>query len=109
MQSYTDVIRLFPNTHKLGPVRFQNLRAVGAFLVTAAYDGKTVSGVSLLSEKGAMAHLANPWPRMSVRVTRVKGSQPVRVTTKGEIVEFPTEPGERYRIERMSLPKVSPT
>jgi hypothetical protein len=108
MQSYTDVIRLFPNTHKLGPARFQNLRAVGAFLVTAAYDGKTVSGVSLLSEKGAMAHLANPWPRMSVRVTRVKGSQPVRVTTKGEIVEFPTEPGERYRIERMSLPKVSP-
>jgi hypothetical protein len=36
MQSYTDVIRLFPNTHKLGPARFQNLRAVGAFLVAAA-------------------------------------------------------------------------
>lgn len=106
MQSYTDVIRLFPNTQKLGPVRFQDLRAVGAFLVSASYDGTTISRVSLTSEKGAMAHLANPWPKTNIRVTRVQGSQPVQVITRGEIVEFPTEPGERYKIEPRSIAKL---
>lgn len=62
MQSYTGVIRVFPNTDKLGPARFESLRAVGAFLVSAAYDGKNVSPVNLSSEKGAPVRLANPWP-----------------------------------------------
>ena len=52
LQSYAGVIRLFPNTHNLGPARFSNLRAVGAFLVSAAWDGTQVSGVEILSERG---------------------------------------------------------
>jgi hypothetical protein len=108
MQSYTGVIRLFPNTHKLGPARFQNLRAVGAFLVSAAFDGKTVSELTLLSEKGAGVRLASPWPQMSLRVIRMKDNQPVSFRAKGEIIEFPTKSGERYRIERKSSPKTTP-
>jgi alpha-L-fucosidase 2 len=102
MQSYTDVIRLFPNPHKLGPARFQNLRAVGAFLVSAVFDGKTVSELTLLSEKGATVRLVNPWPQMGLRAIRMEDNQLVRVAAKGEIIEFPTKAGERYRIERMS-------
>ena len=63
LQSYTGTIRFFPNTQGLGPARFENLRAVGAFLVSASYDGITVSQVTLFSEKGATAKLANPWPK----------------------------------------------
>ncbi len=33
LQSYSGVIRLFPNPHGLGQARFHNLRAAGAFLV----------------------------------------------------------------------------
>ncbi len=99
MQSYTGVIRLFPNTHKLGPARFESLRAVGAFLVSAAHDGKNVSAVTLLSEKGAPVRLANPWPGKSIRVTRLKDNQALSVKLEGGIAEFPTAPGERYGIE----------
>ena len=99
MQSYTGVIRLFPNTHKLGPARFENLRAVGAFLVSAAYDGRNVTEASLLSEKGAPVQLANPWPGKTVRVTRLKDRRAVNVKIQGEIVGFSTAPAERYGIE----------
>ena len=47
LQSYTGVIRLFPNTRRLGAASFRNLRAVGAFLVSASYDGKAVSTAEL--------------------------------------------------------------
>ena len=99
MQSYTGVIRLFPNTHKLGPARFDGLRAVGAFLVSAAYDGRNITEVTLLSEKGAPCRLANPWPGKTTRVIRLKDRQPISVKTQGEVTEFPTAPAERYGIE----------
>jgi hypothetical protein len=109
MQSYTDVIRLFPNTHKLGPARFQNLRAVGAFLVSAVFDGKTVSELTLLSEKGATVRLVNPWPQVGVRAIRMRDNQPVPVAAKGDIIEFPTTAGERYQIAGVKPAKVSGT
>jgi len=99
MQSYTGVIRLFPNTQKLGPARFDGLRAVGAFLISAMFDGKNITDVTLLSEKGAAARIVNPWPGKPARVTRLKDNQPVSANAKAEIIEFPTAPGERYRIE----------
>jgi alpha-L-fucosidase 2 len=101
MQSYTGVIRLFPNTHRLGPVRFEGLRAVGAFLVSATYDGKIASQVTLFSEKGARARLASPWGGKSVHVTRIKDGKTVSVHLESEIAEFLTDPGERYAIEPM--------
>jgi hypothetical protein len=99
LQSYSGTIRLFPNTQGLGSARFANLRAVGAFLVGAAFDGKTISDVTLWSEKGATLRLANPWPGQAVRASRVPENQPVTISMKGNIVEFSTSPGERYRIE----------
>jgi hypothetical protein len=99
LQSFTGVVRLFPNTQGLGPARFRNLRAVGAFLLSASYDGKAISQVTLFSEKGAIAKLVNPWPKSQLKVMRARDSQPVAVSVKGEIVRFPTQASERYRIE----------
>jgi hypothetical protein len=98
MQSWTGVIRLFPNRRGLGPVRFRNLRAVGAFLVTASYDGNQPAEVSLFSEKGSLARLLNPWPGSKLFVTRKRDKSAVGVTQNGEIIEFPTKAGEIYRI-----------
>ena len=43
----------FPNTlNPIGPASFENLRAVGAFLVSATHDGRTVTRFEVLSEKG---------------------------------------------------------
>jgi hypothetical protein len=99
MQSYTGTLRLFPNTQGLGRARFRDLRAAGAFLLSAACDGKTVSSVTLFSEKGATAKLENPWPGKQVRVTPVGRQQPLTVSVKGSVVQFPTQPGVQYRIE----------
>jgi hypothetical protein len=72
---------------------------MGAFLLSASYDGRAVSEVTLFSEKGATAKLVNPWPKSQLKVTRVKDNQLVTVSVKGEILQFPTQAGERYRIE----------
>jgi hypothetical protein len=60
-----------------------------------------VSNVTLISEKGATAKLVNPWPKTQLKVTRVKDSQPITVSLEGGIVQFPTQAGERYRLESM--------
>ncbi len=99
LQSYSGTIRLFPNAQGLGPARFQHLRAAGAFLVSAVYDGTRVTHVSLLSEKGKRAHLAGPWSKSSIRVIRVRDGNAVDVTRAGAVYSFGTEPGETYRIE----------
>lgn len=99
LQSYDGVLRFFPNTHQLGPARFQNLRAVGAFLVSASWDGSKVSSLVLLSEKGSTARLANPWNGAAAHVTRVRDRTEIRAQREGDILAFRTEPREIYRIE----------
>lgn len=98
MQSYSGTIRLFPNTINLGPARFENLRAVGAFLISAAYDGQTVKQLSILSEKGKTVRIVTPWTGKSIRVTRARDNHQVHVDVQGEVCTFSTEPGESYQL-----------
>lgn len=98
LQSWTGVIRLFPNTRGLGPARFQNLRAVGAFLVSASYDGRKVTSVTIFSEKGSTVRLATPWSDSTLRVVRTNDGSTVKVDAKGEVAEFSTTAGETYEI-----------
>ena len=100
LQSYDGALRLFPNTQSLGPARFQDLRAVGAFLVSASWDGKSVSPIVLLSEKGTTARIVNPWGTAGARVTLLKDGTEVRAEVKGNTIVFETQPQEHYRIER---------
>ena len=63
LQSYSGVLRLFPNTTNLGRARFRDLRAAGAFLVSAEWDGTAVAGLRILSEKGAASAAHQPLGR----------------------------------------------
>jgi alpha-L-fucosidase 2 len=99
MQSYTGTIYLFPNSSNLGPARFENLRAAGAFLISAAFDGKGVTRVSLFSEKGSTARLVSPWHSKGFKVNRLSNGQDVPVHVENEIFIFDTRPNEAYRIE----------
>lgn len=99
MQSFSGAIHLFPNPHGLGRARFQNLRAMGAFLVSASWDGKSVSPVMLLSEKGGNARIANPWGQSAARVIRLRDHSEIKTETEGAILSFRTTPGEHYRVE----------
>jgi alpha-L-fucosidase 2 len=98
MQSYAGCIRIFPNTHNLGPARFENLRAVGAFLVSATYDGHKVTNLSLYSEKGKTAELVSPWAGKGLRVIRGSDREQVKVDLKGDVAGFDTQANEIYLI-----------
>jgi alpha-L-fucosidase 2 len=100
LQSYSGTLLLFPNTQSLGPARFENLRAAGAFLVSAAFDGREITHISLLSEKGKSVRLAKPWSG-ALRVKKARDASPVSFTTEGDVVVFPTVAGERYLIEHV--------
>jgi hypothetical protein len=98
LQSYTGTLRLFPNTLKLGPARFQNLRAAGAFLVNASWNGRAISPVEIFSEKGETVRLAHPWGKSAVRVVRLPGLEAIDARMNGDIIEFETSPRTRYRV-----------
>jgi alpha-L-fucosidase 2 len=103
MQSYTGVIRLFPNARGMGRSSFRSLRAMGAHLVSAQWDGSAVlSPVWIHSEKGAPVELVHPWGRGPVRVTsaRQQGGGPISVQVSGGAIRFATEAGAAYKLER---------
>jgi hypothetical protein len=81
-----------PNTHNLGPARFENLRAVGAFLVSATYDGDKVTRLSLYSEKGKTAKLVSPWAEKVLRVVRGSDHGHVQVALKDDWQFLTREP-----------------
>jgi hypothetical protein len=98
MQSYSGTIRLFPNTTNLGPARFEDLRAVGAFLVSASYDGQKVTDCTLTSEKGRRVQIISPWPDRELRVIRTRDNSRIQPHAEGEGWTFDTEAGGSYRI-----------
>jgi hypothetical protein len=98
LQSYTGVIRLFPNTENLGPARFEKLRATGAFLVSAAHDGKSVVQLTILSEKGKTLRFAAPWKGKDVKIIRLSDGKRIAHTQDGSEFHADTVAGETYSI-----------
>lgn len=61
MQSYNGTIRLFPNWPLEKDAEFHNLRAVGAFLVTATLKNGKVEVIKITSEVGGVLKMILPW------------------------------------------------
>ncbi|MBU3743196.1 MAG: hypothetical protein FGM61_01435 [Sediminibacterium sp.] len=89
MQSYDGIIQLFPNWPMHQDARFTNLRAVGAFLVSAALQNGKVTAIKITSEAGGTLKMYLPWPKGG-RVSR-KGGVSTRYSS---YVEMPTQKGE---------------
>lgn len=89
LQSYTGVLRLFPNWPAHLPAEFHTFRAVGAFLVSAAWSDGAVRWVKVVSEKGGPLRLHNPWPH-GARIQRPSGE----LLLRGEQIAIDTLPGE---------------
>jgi len=98
MQSYDGVIRVFPNTTNLGKAGFRDLRAAGAFLVSAAWDGKRVSHVTVRSTKGVTARVANPWGKSDAAVRVLSSGATIRHIERDGVLEFETKTGEAYTL-----------
>ena len=98
LQSYTGEIRLFPNWSKAnGNAQFQTLRAVGAFLVSAAYKEGKVRWVRINSEAGQPLRMINPW-----RSDAIVSRNGIQQQVQGEHIELPTLIGETLELREAS-------
>jgi len=95
MQSYNGTIRLFPNWDKAKDAQFQNLRAVGAFLVSATLKGGEITQVNIHSEKGGVLKIISPWGKKGM-LKNQDGNKKI----ESEIIEITTSPGENIMLKR---------
>jgi hypothetical protein len=89
------VLRLFPVWPRAMDARFGQIRAVGAFLVSAELKSGVVGPVNILSEQGRNCTVANPWPGKRVVLHR-DGRQ--AETIEGERFTFKTARGETIEL-----------
>ena len=101
LQSYDGVLRLFPNTNRMGAASFRDLRAAGAFLVSAAWDGNRVTDLRIHSEKGRTIRLVWPWPNVSPSIQTASGAR-VELELHGRVVTWRTRAGESYLVRNNS-------
>ncbi len=99
LQSHTGIIRVFPAIPaKWSNVAFNNLRAMGAFLVSAEKkDGKVVK-LRIYPEQGGTLRIASPFGSAKVTVTGNAGD----VANEDGILSFETSKGEWVEINAES-------
>lgn len=94
LQSAGDLVRVLPAWAEGEPVRFQNLRARGGFLVSAAKTGPAVDSFSIYSTVGGKLQLESPWPTIVALDADTKQTT-VLNPDRRRIVELYTTPGQR--------------
>jgi alpha-L-fucosidase 2 len=97
LQSHQGVLRFFPVWAREQHARFGNLRAVGAFLVSAELRNGVVGRVKIQSEKGRVCTVQNPWPGQKGQLIR-EGQVPEPVS--GERFTLETAVGETIELQR---------
>lgn len=95
LQSVEGILYLFPCWPQ-SPAAFTRLRAKGAFLVSANYNGEIVTELQIESEKGDMCQLQTPWP--GKKITVMKNGKPVPTEQHGEVCSFKTQKKGIYKI-----------
>jgi hypothetical protein len=99
LQSHEGILRFFPVWEKNKDAEFYNLRAYGAFLVSASIkDGKTGT-ISLYSEKGRNCMFQNPFKKCNVYQVSDGEAIPVTLDVNGETCSLPTKAGTTYIIK----------
>lgn len=96
MQSYEGVIRLFPCWNKKNDASFENLRADGAFLVSASLSNGEISSVKIKSLKG------RPCTVCCENVTSIKSekdNKEIPYTKTQDMLTFETEVNGEYILQ----------
>ena len=98
LQSYSGAIQVFPAIpDDWEEASFENLRAEGAFLVSATREAGETNQVVLSSEKGGLCRLTNPFGEEDAVLTQP--DSPERVLS-GEVLEIRMTPGQTVRLKR---------
>ncbi|MBB6674689.1 glycosyl hydrolase family 95 catalytic domain-containing protein [Cohnella nanjingensis] len=97
IQSYTGIIRLFPNWPSDRDASFSTLRAVGGFLVSASVRSGEAADVEIYSEAGERLRIYHPWGEGAVEWIRENGET---LRMEGTLIELETAKGETVRLAR---------
>jgi alpha-L-fucosidase 2 len=90
LQSWKRIIRVFPALPEhWRDVSFEQLRAEGAFLVSATMAGGQITEVRIESERGGVCRVKNTFG-MEMVLLRNEDETPCR----GELIEWESQPGE---------------
>lgn len=95
LQSHEGVLRLFPVWDLRQDAAFRNLRADGAFLVSASLSGGRLGTVEIVSEKGRACRVQPPYPA-SLQI-RQNGHE-IPYETRNGVFIFETEPNQTYEM-----------
>jgi hypothetical protein len=98
LQSHEGILRFFPVWEKTKDAEFYQLRAYGAFLVSASIKNGKIGEISVYSEKGKKCVFQRPFVQCTVYRVDGEGRVPVKTETNGEICSFETKPGGGYVI-----------
>lgn len=90
LQSYSGVLRFFPNWPEQQSAEFRTLRAVGGFLVSASIRAGEVQRIEVFSEAGAPLSFYIPWEQ-GAECTRSSGEVQVHTGQTGDIQTFAGE------------------
>jgi hypothetical protein len=94
MQSYDRTIRLFPDWPLDKDAEFHNLRAAGAFLVSATLEDGKVTGIEIISEAGARLKMFLPWKNGGT-IMRQQGKSAINA----DYFETDTKNGEKIYLK----------
>ena len=109
LMSEDGITKIFPNWYADKDAKFADLRARGAFTVSAEYDGaaQEAKNVTVTSEVGKDMTLVSPWKEgMTVKdsngkiVKTTKGTVPNWEDTENATYTFATTAGETYTVEK---------
>ena len=95
LQDAGGILRVFPAVPLGRRAAFRNLRAPRGLLVSAQWDGRTATEVSILAEREAQIRLANPWPQQPVRLEK-GGEKPERM--EGAVLTWTAKKGSTCRL-----------
>ena len=93
LQGHEGIIRLFPCWDKKSPASFENLRADGAFLVSAELKNKKISSIKIKSLKGRICNVDFAYVKS---VKRESDGEEVPFTRNGNVISFETQADEVY-------------
>jgi len=92
-----EVIRVFPAWPKAWDAEFK-LLARGGFVIASAIRGGEIQPLEIASRLGEECRIRAPWPG-PCRVTTRRGEPVAHEVSGDDLLTFPTERGERYRLE----------
>jgi alpha-L-fucosidase 2 len=94
LQSNDGIIEVFPAIPDTWQeASFNQLRAEGAFVISAKKENGKVRSVSILSEKGGIVRMKNPFEHFRIATSSYQ--------LMGDVIVIPTQPGQKITISSL--------